>query len=76
MKANMKAFGDASEYIANIDVKNNLNELKKETEAVLQSMDLLIGRVRFEGDEAERWAELRNALLNFRTLEVSPNITH
>lgn len=72
----MKAFGDASEYIANIDVKNNLNELKKETEAVLQSMDLLIGRVRFEGDEAERWAELRNALLNFRTLEVSPNITH
>lgn len=76
MIANMKAFGDVGEYIAYVELKNNLKALKTETEIVLHSMDLLIGRIRFEGDEAEKWTALRDALLDFRTLEVSPNIVY
>lgn len=74
MIADLRAFGYMDMYEANIQLKDNLKAVKTQAEALLHVMDLTMKRIEFEPGEAEKWIALRDALLNFRTLEVSPNI--
>lgn len=74
MIADLKAFGNMDMNEANIQLKDNLKAVKAQAEALLQLMDLTMKRIDFEPDETDKWVALREAILNFRTLEVNPNI--
>ena len=74
MIADLRAFGNMDMNDANIQLKDNLKAVKTQAEALLQLMDLPMKRIDFEPDETDKWVALREAILNFRTLEVNPNI--
>ena len=71
MVANLKAFGNLDMNDANIKLKANMKEVKSQSEALLHTMDLLVGRISFEDGEIDKWVQLRQAILDFRTLEVN-----
>lgn len=70
MKANMKVFGYMSKKEARQELKANLKEVKKQSEELLKQMDLTVGRCKMNLKEVQRWGELRNAIIEFRTIEV------
>ena len=72
MKANLKAFGNMSMFEANFDLKENLKEVKLHAEELLKYMDLTSGRCQLDPDEYKKWTQLRQSILEFRTLEISP----
>lgn len=74
MIANLRAFGNMDMNDANIQLQENLEVVKEQAETLLHNMDLIIGRIRFEEGEIDKWIQLRQAILNFRTLEVNPNL--
>lgn len=74
MIANLRAFGNMDMNDANIQLQENLKVVKEQAETLLHNMDLIIGRIRFEEGEIDKWIQLRQAILNFRTLEVNPNL--
>lgn len=74
MIANLRVFGNMDMNDANIQLMENLKAVKTQAEALLQIMDLTAKRVSLEPQEKEKWFALREAILNFRTLEVNPDI--
>ena len=70
MIAELRAFGNMDMNDANIHLRENLKVVKEQAEALLHSMDLTAGRINFEEGEIDKWVALREAILNFRTLEV------
>lgn len=74
MLANLRVFGNMDMNDANIQLMENLKAVKTQAEALLQIMDLTAKRVNLEPQEKEKWFALREAILNFRTLEVNPDI--
>ena len=74
MIAELRAFGNMDMNDANIHLKENLKVVKEQAEALLHNMDLTAGRISFEEGEIDKWIALRDAILNFRTLEVNPNL--
>lgn len=74
MIADLRAFGSINIKDANFQLKENLKAVKTQAEALLHLMDLTIKRINFESDEVDKWVALREAILNFRTLEVNPSI--
>lgn len=71
MNANLKNFGLMDQRDANSELKMNLSIVKQQAETLLHEMDLLIDRCRFEPGEGQKWDDLRDSLLQFRTVEVS-----
>lgn len=76
MVAELKAFGNMDLYDANFELRENLIAVKTQAEALLYIMDLIVRRINFESGEIDKWTQLRQALLDFRTLEVNPDIPH
>ena len=75
MIADARAFGNMDMNDANIQLRENLKVVKEQAETLLHNMDLTAGRIKFEeAEEFGKWAALRDAILNFRTLEVNPNL--
>lgn len=74
MIANMKAFGFMDTNNANSELKRNFAEVKRAAELLLNLIDLLIGRIDFEDGEVEKFIRLRQALLDFRSVEVNPGV--
>ena len=74
MIANIRNFGNMDMNDANIQLMENLKAVKTQAEALLKIMDLTAKRVSLEPQEKEKWFALREAILNFRTLEVNPDI--
>lgn len=74
MIADMKAFGLMDKKSANSDLKRNLAEVKRAAELLLNLIDLLMGRIEFEPGEVEKVIGLRQAILDFRSVEVNPGI--
>lgn len=74
MIAELRAFGNMDMNQANIQLKENVKAVKTQAEALLQIMDLTAGRISFEDGEIDKWVQLREAILDFRTLEVNPNL--
>lgn len=74
MIAELRAFGNMDMNDANIHLKENVKAVKAQAEALLQIMDLTAGRITFEEGEIDKWVQLRQAILDFRTLEVNPNL--
>lgn len=74
MLAELRAFGNMDMNSANIQLKENVKAVKAQAEALLQTMDLTAGRISFEDGEIDKWIALRQAILDFRTLEVNPNL--
>lgn len=74
MIAELRAFGNMDMNQANIQLKENVKAVKTQAEALLQIMDLTAGRISFEEGEIDKWVQLREAILDFRTLEVNPNL--
>lgn len=74
MLAELRAFGNMDMNQANLHLKQDLKAVKAQAEALLQIMDLVTGRISFEPDEIDKWLQLRQAILDFRTLEVNPNL--
>lgn len=74
MIANLKNFGYMDMNAANRELKENLKAVKSQAEALEHGMDLMIRRIDFEPDEIGKWEALRKALVDFRTIEVNPNI--
>lgn len=74
MIAELRSFGNMDMNDANIQLKENLKVVKEQAETLLHNMDLTAGRISFEEGEIDKWIALREAILNFRTLEVNPNL--
>lgn len=74
MIAELRAFGNMDMNQANIQLKENVKAVKTQAEALLQIMDLTAGRISFEEGEIDKWVQLREAILDFRTLEVNSNL--
>ena len=74
MIAELRSFGNMDMNDANIQLKDNLKVVKEQAEALLHNMYLIAGRISFEEGEIDKWIALREAILNFRTLEVNPNL--
>lgn len=74
MIANMKAFGLMDANNANSELKRNFAEVKRAAELLLNLLDLLIGRIDFEDGEVEKFIRLRQAILDFRSVEVNPGM--
>ena len=74
MIAELRSFGNMDMNDANIQLKENIKLVKEQAETLLHSMDLTAGRINFEEGEIDKWIALRDAILNFRTLEVNPNL--
>lgn len=74
MIANMKAFGLMDTNNANSELKRNFAEVKRAAELLLNLLDLLIGRIDFEDGEVEKFIRLRQAILDFRSVEVNPGM--
>ena len=74
MLAELRAFGNMDMNQANLHLKQDLKAVKAQAEALLQIMDLVTGRINFEPNEVDKWLQLRQAILDFRTLEVNPNL--
>lgn len=74
MIANLKAFGFMDEGTANSELKRSLAEVKRTAELLLNLMDLMMGRVDFEPGEIDKIVSLRQAILDFRSVEVNPSI--
>ena len=74
MIADMKAFGLMDNYTANDELKRNLAEVKRAAELLLNLLDLLMGRIQFEPGETDKYINLRQAILDFRSLEVNPGL--
>lgn len=74
MLANLRVFGNMDMNDANIQLMENLKAVKTQAEELLKIMDLTAKRVSLEPQEKEKWFALREAILNFRTLEVNPDI--
>ena len=74
MIANMKAFGLMDANNANSELKRNFAEVKRAAELLLNLLDLLMGRIDFEDGEVEKFIRLRQAILDFRSVEVNPGM--
>ena len=74
MIAELRAFGNMDMNDANLHLKQDLKAVKAQAEALLQIMDLTAGRISFEEGEIDKWVQLREAILDFRTLEVNSNL--
>lgn len=74
MIANIRNFGNMDMNDANRELKENLKAVKSQAEALEHGMDLMIRRIDFEPEEIGKWEALRKALVDFRTIEVNPNI--
>ena len=74
MIANITRFGNMEQNDANLQLKENLKAVKTQAEALLQIMDITAGRIKFEDGEMDKWIALRQAILDFRSLEVNPNL--
>lgn len=74
MIANMKAFGLMDANNASSELKRNFAEVKRAAELLLNLLDLLIGRIDFEDGEVEKFVRLRQAILDFRSVEVNPGM--
>lgn len=74
MIANIRNFGNMDMNEANRELKENLKAVKSQAEALEHGMDLMIRRIDFEPEEIGKWEALRKALVDFRTIEVNPNI--
>lgn len=74
MIADLRVFGNLDMNDANIQLRENLKVVKEQAETLLHNMDLITGRINFEDGEIGKWVALRDAILNFRTLEVNPNL--
>lgn len=74
MIAELRAFGNMDMNDANIQLRENLEVVKEQAESLLHNMDLTAGRISFEEGESDKWIALREAILNFRTLEVNHNL--
>lgn len=70
----MKAFGLMDANNANSELKRNFAEVKRAAELLLNLLDLLIGRIDFEDGEVEKFIRLRQAILDFRSVEVNPGM--
>lgn len=70
----MKAFGLMDANNANSELKRNFAEVKRAAELLLNLLDLLIGRIDFEDGEVEKFMRLRQAILDFRSVEVNPGM--
>lgn len=71
MISDITVFGYMTQKAANEELKMNLSIVKQQAETLLHEMDLLIDRCRFEPGEGQKWDDLRDSLLQFRTVEVS-----
>lgn len=74
MLANLRSFGNMDMNEANRELRENLKAVKSQAEALERGMDLIIRRIDFEPDELGKWESLRKSLVDFRTLEVNPNV--
>lgn len=74
MIADITRFGNMEQNDANLKLKENLKPVKTQAEALLQSMDIIASRIKFEDGEIDKWVALRQAILDFRSLEVNPNL--
>ena len=74
MIAEARAFGNMDMNDANIQLRESLKVVKEQAETLLHSIELITGRIRFEEGEIDKWIQLRQAILNFRMLEVNPNL--
>ena len=74
MIADLRAFGNIDMNDANIQLRENFKVVKEQAETLLHNMDLITGRIRFEEGEIDKWIQLRQAILDFRTLDVNPNL--
>lgn len=74
MLANLRVFGNMDMNEANRELGENLKAVKSQAEALERGMDLIIRRIDFEPDELGKWESLRKSLVDFRTLEVNPNV--
>lgn len=72
MIANVKAFGYMDEQDANSEFKRNLTEIKRAAELLLNLIDLSMNRIQFGPGEIDKFMTLRQAILDFRSVEVSP----
>lgn len=72
MIAELRAFGNIDIHDANMQLKENLKVIKEQAEALLHTMDLTTGRISFGEGEIDKWMALREAILDFKSLEVDP----
>lgn len=74
MIADMKAFGLMDNYTANDELKRSLETVKRAAELLLSLLDLLASRIDFEPGEVDKYVNLRQAILDFRNVEVNPGM--
>ena len=73
MKADIRA-GTFDMNTANKTLKEEVKAIKGVAESLLCLMDVSAKKITFEQGEIDIWIRLRQALLDFRKLDVSPNV--
>ena len=69
-----RIFANESKNDADCNAKKALVEIKKATEEALHQMDIYRGSFEFDAADEVRWSNLREAILQFRVMEVTPAI--
>lgn len=74
MIADLRGFRTTDMNLGNVKLKEYLKALNLQASALLQTMDVVTEKINFEPDEIDKWVNLRKAILDFKTLEVNPNV--
>lgn len=74
MIADLRGFGTTDMNLGNVKLKECLKALNLQASALLQTMDVVTEKINFEDGEIDKWVNLRKAILDFKTLEVNPNV--
>lgn len=74
MIADTRKFGNMTQVSANQDLRQSLKAIQAQAEALISSMDVLIRQISFDEGESKTWNKLREALIDFQTLEVNPGV--
>lgn len=69
-----RVFANESKYDADWRARKALQEVKKAAEETLHQMDIYFGSFELDAADEFRWNQLREAILQFRVLEVTPAI--
>lgn len=56
------------------ELREHLDIIHEQAETLLHSMDLLSKCVKLDEKEVEKWKNLREALIDFRAVEIQPEL--
>lgn len=69
-----RVIANENRYDADWRAQKALQEVKKAAEETLHQMDVYFGTFELDAADEFRWSQLREAILQFRVLEVTPAI--